>query len=305
MRTYLPEGRTYDNKAETPRYTLQELKESMLTGKILESRVLLCDKDHNLHVDLGAARGIIPRCEGAIGIADGSVRDIALISRVNKDVSFCVQEMKKDEYGNVIATLSRRMVQEKCMEDYVSSLRTGDVIDARVTHLEKFGAFVDIGAGINALIPIDMISISRIPHPSERFHENENIRAVVRGIENGKITLSHRELLGTWEENAKLFSPGETVPGIIRSVEHYGVFVELMPNLAGLAEPMPDAKPSQKASVYIKSIIPERMKLKPDMVDGCSAEYLRVANQYFFEGDRMDVWRYSPAQCDKIIETVF
>ena len=77
-------------------------------------------------------------------------------------------------------------------------------------------------------MPIDSISVSRIPHPSERFRTGEDIRALVKGIdENGRITLTHKELLGTWEQNAAQFKAGETVPGVIRSVEKYGVFVEL------------------------------------------------------------------------------
>ena len=63
-----------------------------------------------------------------------------------------------------------------------------------------------------------------------------DIKAVIKSVENGRISLSHKELLGTWEENAERFCAGETVSGIIRSVENYGAFVELTPNLAGLAE---------------------------------------------------------------------
>lgn len=104
-----------------------------------------------------------------------------------------------------------------------------------MTHLEPFGAFCDIGAGISALMPIDGISVSRIPHPCVRFSVNQDIKAVVKSIdENGRITLSQKELLGTWEENASKFAPGETVPGVIRSVEDYGIFVELAPILQGL-----------------------------------------------------------------------
>ena len=58
-----------------------------------------------------------------------------------------------------------------------------------------------------------------------------DIRTVVRAIEGTRITLTHKELLGTWAENAAQFHAGETVAGIIRSVEPYGVFVELSPNL--------------------------------------------------------------------------
>lgn len=305
MKLLLPEGRlTTDRGFDTLTYTTRELREAYESGQVLEGRVILCDKEHNLHVDLGAMKGIIPREEGAIGIAEGTVRDIALISKVNKNVSFQITNLVTDAYGTR-AMLSRRTVQESCKHAFVAKLQKGQVIDARVTHLEKFGAFVDIGAGINALIPIDMISISRIPHPSERFEEGEDIKAVVRTIEEGKITLSHRELLGTWEENAALFEPGETVPGIIRSVEDYGVFVELTPNLAGLAEVVNGVKPGQRASVYIKNIIPERMKLKLVIVDAFTADYHKQRSNYFFTGENMDYWRYSPAECSKIIDTVF
>lgn len=305
MKVLLPEGRlTTDRGMETLTYTARELREAYETGRVLESRVILCDREHNLHVNLGAMKGIIPHEEGAIGIAEGTVRDIALISKVNKNISFRITNFITDEYGTR-ALLSRRVVQEECRDAFVSALQKGQVIDARVTHLEKFGAFVDIGAGINALIPIDMISISRIPHPSERFAEGEDIKAVVRSIEDGRITLSHRELLGTWQENAALFEPGETVPGIIRSVEEYGVFVELTPNLAGLAELIPGVKPGQKASVYIKSILPERMKLKLVIVDAFTADYEKQTSSYFFTGEKMDYWRYSPEECNKIIDTYF
>lgn len=47
----------------------------------------------------------------------------------------------------------------------------------------------------------------------------------------GRIVLTLRELLGTWSENAACFAPGETVVGIVRSVEDYGVFIEIAPNL--------------------------------------------------------------------------
>jgi chorismate synthase len=89
-----------------------------------------------------------------------------------------------------------------------------------------------------------------------------DIYAVVTSIEDSRICLSQRELLGTWEENAALFAQGETVMGIVRSVEDYGIFVELTPNLAGLAEPREGVRVGQHAGVYIKNILAEKMKLK-------------------------------------------
>lgn len=85
--------------------------------------------------------------------------------------------------------------------------------------------------------------------------------------EKNRITLTHRELLGTWEENAAAFCAGDTVPGIVRSVEDYGIFIELTPNLAGLAEPRPGVYPGQRATVTIKSLNPARMKVKLILID--------------------------------------
>lgn len=282
------------------------LREAYMSGKILEARAVMCDKEHNLHVDLGAIKGIIPREEGALGIEDGSVRDIAIISRVNKPVVFKITSFQKDESGEVYALLSRRAVQKECMEEYISKLTPGCIIDAVVTHMESFGVFADIGAGISALMPIDSISVSRIPHPSARFNAGQKIKAVVKSIdETGRITLSYKELLGTWEENANLFKAGETVPGIVRSVERYGIFVELRPNLAGLAEYVPGVVPGQHASVYIKNLIPERMKVKLIIVDSFDAQYPNEPPEYFVDSDYIDRWVYSPDCCEKRIETVF
>ncbi|MBQ2775714.1 MAG: 30S ribosomal protein S1 [Clostridia bacterium] len=283
------------------------LKEAFHAGTILEGRAILCDAQHNLHVDLGCMKGIIPKNEGALGIEDGSVRDIALISRVNKPVIFKITGFKTDEKnGETYALLSRRCVQEECRDEYISSLKSGDIIDAAVTHLEPFGAFCDVGAGLSALLPIDSISVSRIPHPCARFTVGQNIRAVVRSVdEQGRLTLSHKELLGTWEQNAEKLSAGETVPGIVRSVEKYGIFVELTPNLAGLAEYCEGVKAGDHASVYIKSILPDRMKIKLIIVDSFSADYPPARIRYFTDSNHIDRWVYSPESCDKVIESIF
>lgn len=307
MNKYLPEGSLlFTESNKTALSSISGIKDAMFRGEILEARALLCDQHHNLHVDLGCMRGIIPRNECAIGIDDGTVRDIAILSRVNKSVAFKVLDIETNHNGTAHAVLSRKAVQEEALREYISALECGDVIDVTVTHLENFGAFCDIGAGISALLPIDGISVSRIPHPNVRFSVGEQIRAVVKNIdENKRVTLSHKELLGTWEENAALFSVGETVPGIVRSVERYGIFIELTPNLAGLAEYAEDISVGLHTSVYIKNIIPEKMKIKLIIVDSFFAEYPPEGVKYFTDVRHIDVFRYSPPLCEKIIETVF
>ncbi len=307
MTKFCPEGKLINTRENINALRSHEtLREAYKNSTILEARVILCDNLHNLHVDLGCMSGIIPREEGAIGISDGSTRDIALISKVNKPVSFIITDFAFDDTGKPYAILSRKKVQEKCTDEYISNLKTGDIIDARVCHMEPFGVFADIGAGINALLPIDCISVSRIPHPNVRFASGCDIKAVVKmRDEIGRIVLSHKELLGTWEENVQNFSVGETVPGIVRSTEKYGVFIELTPNLAGLAESSTDVLPGQSTAVYIKSIIPERMKIKLIIVDSFDAVYPPERINYFIKEGNISYWKYSPDCADKIIESIF
>ena len=303
---YRPEG-CYFRTAANQRYisSMETLSEAMDKGVILEARVEMCDNAHNLIIDLPCCKGVIPREEGAVGISEGNVRDIALISRVNKIVCFRITSIGIDYDGKPIAVLSRRAAQEECFSNYIDTLSCGDVIEARVTHIERFGCFVDIGCGISSMIPIDAISVSRISNPADRFEVGQFIRAVVKGKEQERVFLSHKELLGSWEQNASEFEAGETVSGIVRSVEDYGIFVELAPNLAGLAEPKENVAAGQNVSVYIKAIIPDKMKIKLVIVDVCEDNKHSSDIKYYCESDHIDSWRYSTENSGKFIGTVF
>lgn len=305
-RQYVPEGAMMKKNVLRNRAAVEEAARRGITA---EAMCILCDcTTMQLTVELpDGIRGIIPRSEAGWS-PNGEVKDIAIITRVGKPVQFKVTEIYENERGEVTAMLSRRAAQRECCEQYISRLVPGDVIPARVTHLEPFGAFCDIGGGIVSLLTVDRVSVSRISHPSDRFRCGEFIHAVVQSVEeDGRIYLTHRELLGTWEENAAAFAPGQTVTGIVRSVEDYGVFVELAPNLAGLAEAFEGARPGDTCSVYIKSLIPERMKIKLVLIDTCGKAEV-VPCRYFVDTDivrHMDHWRYSPDECRKVVETEF
>jgi small subunit ribosomal protein S1 len=311
MNEYRPEGSLIKTEKN---YQLISSKEGLETALekqiILEAPVILCDHNFDLHVELPSGiRGIIPRNEVEYSPEGNAVKDIAILTRVGKTVAFKIIGFKTYADKESVAILSRRAAQRECVENFINNLIPGDIIPAKVTHLESFGAFVDVGCGRISLLSIDSISVSRISHPSARLSVGDLIYTVVKGIDDrGRIFLSGRELLGTWEENAALFSEGQTVRGIIRSVENYGIFVELTPNLAGLAEYRDDIRPGQTAAVYIKSIIPDKMKIKLIIIDTDEAQKDRPPLNYFIKPEEIshiDSWKYSPKSSAKMIETVF
>ena len=206
-----------------------------------------------------------------------------------------------------MAHLSRRAAQEKAMDFFLKHLEPGMVLSCRVIRLESFGVFLDIGCGVIAMLPIEHISISRISHPADRFQEGQKILAVVHSVdhERRRITMSHRELLGTWMENASRFHIGETVCGIVRSVLDYGTFIELMPNLSGLADNKPDLAPGDNVSVFIKNIRPESMKVKLQIIDKLPPGDPAPLHYQITDG-KLEHWIYSPPNCEKQpVETIF
>ena len=282
----------------------EEIYTAMQDGSILEATAIRCDAQHNLIVALEGMTGIMPREECALGIDTGQTREIAILSRVGKPVCFHVQRIEQQT-----AYLSRRSAQQQALRHLMTRHRPGDIIDVRVTHLEPFGAFVDAGCGIVSLIGIENLSVSRIFHPSDRVRIGQKLKAVISSLDpdTGRICLTHRELLGTWEENAAQFTPGETVCGIVRSVEDYGVFVELTPNLSGLAEQRFPVTPGETVSCYIKSILPERMKIKLNLIDHINQSPASPPPlTYFIESRHLSRWQYSPSSCTtRLVQTEF
>ncbi len=299
--SFLPEGRllnTAENRAACA--NVSGLIEAMEHREVLEGQALLSDCDHNLTVSLGPFTGLIPRQEAALGIAEGSTRDIAILTRVGKPVSFLVERVERTDQG-IRPILSRRAAQSMALQSALDTWEPGQIIPATVTHLEPFGAFVDIGCGVSSMIGIENISVSRIPHPKDRFTPGQEIYAIVTGLDRsmGRVLLSHKELLGTWEENVKPFSPGMTVPGYVRSVKDYGLFVELAPNLSGLAEPQEGIREGDRVSVYIKAILPQRMKIKLLVIDRLAPEKTPGPFSYYLTGRTLASWRYAPSGCER------
>lgn len=305
MKLILAEGR-YLHTVENQQLcgSLEGIQKAKAEGIILEGIALNCQEGLGMTVSLGAFTGFIPWFQGALGLDDGTVRDIAFMSRVGRPVAVIVTEILEEE-GNITLILSRKLAQYYAKQ-HIMALPNGTVLSATVTRLENFGAFVDVGCGIASLLSIDRISISRISHPSQRFFSGQEIYVIILDHDwnEERIRVSHRELLGTWEENAKRFAVGMTLPAIVRSIKPYGTFVELSPNFSGLAEPTEGLYTGQRVSVYIKAILPQRRKCKllvigslPD-TDNFQMEYVLP------EKGSLTHWQYTPEDNGKS-ETIF
>ncbi len=315
--SFKPEGELLPTRANAELLSCHAgLERAMKTGEIVEGIATVCDGNMCLHVDLGCMRGILTP-EEAVYCREGETRkDIAVVSRVGKAVAVKILAFT-ERNGEPVALLSRRAAQKECLERYLMRLRPGDLIPGRVTHLEPFGAFLDIGCGIASLLSVDCISVSRISHPRDRLSVGMSLPVAVKSVDRDlqRVCVTLRELLGTWEENAAAFTAGQTVTGIVRSVESYGVFIELTPNLAGLAEVRGEEHAAlmrtligKNVAVYIKNVIPERMKIKLVIIDTTPCHAPARKLEFYVDPTvtpHLDRWVYSPAGCGKLVDTKF
>ena len=258
---FMPEGWSVSNYIVTK----EQLTSAISTGEILQGKVNKCDSNYNLYVDLGNnIPGIIPREEvEAVNVDEtGFPKPNICMSKVNRFVQFKVKDI--DSKNNFI--LSRKAVGKDALNWIANDLKDGMVVNGIVKSIQPYGVFVEIGGGIVGLLHIEDISIARIKTPAERLKIGQKINVMIKCIDRKleRVILTYKELLGTWEDNVKDFEEGETVTGIVRETEKSknGIFIELKPNLVGMAEYKEGIEYGQNVDVYIKKIIPDRKKIK-------------------------------------------
>lgn len=151
----------------------------------------------------------------------------------------CVITQADERRGNVI--LSRRAILEREKEEsrakLLAELHPGEVMEGVVRKLMDFGAFVDIGNGVDGLIHISQMSWERIKHPSEVLAEGQKVRVRIEKIDQdtGKIGLTLRNPEEhPWTNIDQRFPTGSTIKGPVSRIAQFGAFVKMAPGVEGL-----------------------------------------------------------------------
>lgn len=273
LHPFLPEGLGPQTPGE------RELRHALGSQTVLQAKCTRVGEDGFVLALGDGLEGCIPWDE----IGDG---------RPGK--SLCFQTVSFAPGGRVLC--SRRKAQEEARSFFFSALLPGDILQVRVRTAGKAGCFCDVGCGIPALLPISRCCISRLESAAQLHRPGEVICAALWKIDDarGRILLTGRETLGAWEEEAALFRQGQTVTGVARSVQPYGVFVELTPNLCGLAEPFPGVQPGQPVRVFIRAIVREKHKIKLNLLEVLPGSPPLPAKRYAVTSGHLRKWEHYP-----------
>lgn len=123
-------------------------------------------------------------------------------------------------------------------ESVVEKYSVGSRISGKVRNLTDFGAFVEIEEGVDGLVHVsDMSLTKRIKHPSEVLKKGDDVEAIITSIdqENRRISLSIKEFQpNDWQTFKEKHQPGDIVDGLVVRVADFGVFVQIEGLVEGL-----------------------------------------------------------------------
>ncbi len=251
-------------KGLTKKERIDNIEKAYKENQLIEGKVVRYDDNFNLIVDFGKKiEGIIYRDDvSLVRSEEGIVPENVVIGNLNRTIKLKIKNI--DENGKYKYILSKKDVEVESRKWMQNNLKENMIMYGRVRSIQSYGVFIEILEGVVGLLHIEDISIARTKHPSERFKIGQKVKVMVKDFDKdtGRVILTYKELFGTWEENIAKFKEGTNVEGIARDREKNGIFVELTPNLVGLAEHRSGVEYGQKVIVYIKKIVPEKKRIK-------------------------------------------
>lgn len=158
---------------------------------------------------------------------------------------------------------SEKILWEEEQKELLSKFKVGDVIEGTVTALADFGAFVAFsgegekaagGDGMEGLAHISEIAWQRLDHPADVLKVGDKVKAKIIGVEGSKIFLSLRQLMeDPWMRVKDRYQMNQVVKGKVLKVNPFGLFVELDPEIHGLAHVSEvELAPGEKLEAKVK-----------------------------------------------------
>ena len=244
---------------------LEGLKKIQETQQVLDMYVEDIDESLNMIGKVGKnIKAMIPRGEASSVVGeDGLVEERFIVNKKGKVLPVCIKEII-DNDGNIELIMSKKILELKVRKWMYMHLKPGIKLRGIVVGLKDYAAFVDVGGGVTGILKLQDMSDSVITNAADVFKLGQRIEVIVKKYDRdtGRIELTYKELLGTFEDNIRKFNEGDIVDGVVRNRIKTGVFVEIAPNVVGIAEHVNGIEYGQEVLVSIKKIKKKKKKVK-------------------------------------------
>jgi len=211
--------------------TQRELEDAFRAGLAVEGKVESVNKG-GYEVRIARARAFCPLSQIDI------VRTAEPAVHVGKTYTFRIIEYKDGGKSVVVSRRKHLEEEQQASADAVrASIVAGAVLTGRVVSVRDFGAFVDLGGGIQGLLHVSEMSWARVATPGEVVAAGDQITVKVLRVDEGtgKISLGLKQLQDDpWSTVGTTYQAGQVRTGRVTRIADFGAFVELEPGITGL-----------------------------------------------------------------------
>ena len=226
--------------------TLRQVEEAFNAGLAVEGKVAQAVKGgYEVRIARGPSTGSgSPRAESRGERAFCPLSQIDVIRtedpavHVGKTYSFRVIEFKNGGRDIVLSRRKQLEDEQRANADEVrKAIVPGAILTGRVASVVDFGAFVDLGAGIQGLLHVSEMGWTKVANPNEVVAPGDQITVKVLRVDEAtqKISLGLRQLQDDpWSTVSAKYQAGKVYTGRVARIADFGVFVDLDPEFTGL-----------------------------------------------------------------------
>jgi small subunit ribosomal protein S1 len=247
-----------------------------LSKRLVDQEQIWFDLENTFKEGTPVTGKVAGTVKGGVSVLIGGVKAFMPASQATlspaKDLSdligqeFPVKILEFDHSKHRVLVSRRELLaaeKKRISTEFFSSIKEGDRRTGTITRLTDFGAFVDLGSGIEGLIHVSELSWQRVKSAREILNEGDKVEVLITKVDQAaqKISLSLKQIQPhPWNEGISQFKEGGVYPGTVVRLESFGVFVRLAPGIEGL--------------IHISELSWERVK---------------SAKEILSEGDRVEV----------------
>lgn len=193
---------------------------------------------------------------------------------IGQKFEFMITQFEKSG-RNIVVSRKKILALQKAEAEgvFLQKIKEGEILPGKVTRLEKFGAFVALGSGVEGLVHISELGWSRLQHPDELVSTGQDVQVKILKIEdlNGKlkISLSLKQAAGEgdpWNTVISQFPVGTNLVGTVEKKETFGLFIQLTPGVTGLL-PKFKWRESTEANSYESKKRGDKIQVRVDEIN--------------------------------------
>lgn len=187
--------------------------------------------DYGAFIDLGGMDGLLHITD----MSWGRVKHPSEMLNVGDEIQVKVLKYDKEKER---VSLGMKQLHADPWESVKASYPAGTKLKGKVVSLAEYGAFIELGEGIEGLIHVSEMSwTKRVKHPSQIVNVGDEVEVVVLEVdtENRRISLGMKQLQqNPWVEMKESYPPGTIIEGEVKSVTDFGIFIGIEEGIDGL-----------------------------------------------------------------------